>query len=139
MGRSGRSFHARKAAELMEDLLQLAGMAATVGAVLATAYLLWGVFSGMATSWAALPDADRLRVEQNIHLAGRALLAATAVAAASFTLLYLRETTIGYLFLLLAALLALGIPLGIIHLAPQTGRGPTLLPVIVVAFQQAGI
>ncbi|GIV19398.1 MAG: hypothetical protein KatS3mg023_1149 [Armatimonadota bacterium] len=139
MGRPGRSFHARKAAELMEDLLQLVGIVAAVGAVLAIAYLLWGVFSGMATSWATLPTTDRLRVEQNIHLAGRALLATTAVAAASFTLLYIRETTIGYLFLLLAALLALGVPLGIIHLAPQTGRGPTLLPPIVVSFQQAGI
>ena len=139
MGRPGRSFHARKAAELIEDLLQLAGIVATVGAVLTVGYLLWGVFSGMATSWSTLPAADRLRFEQNIHFAGRALLATTAVAAASFTLLYLRETTIGYLFLLHAALLALGVPLSIIHLAPYTGREPTLLPAIVISFQQAGI
>jgi len=62
MGRPGRSFHARKAAELMEDLLQLAGIVATAGAVLAVAYLLWGVFSGVATSWATLPTPERLRV-----------------------------------------------------------------------------
>ena len=139
MGGPARSFHARKATELTEDLLQLAGMVATAGAVITVAYLLWGVFSGMATSWATLPAAERLRVEQNIHLAGRALLAATAVAAASFTLLYLRETTIGYLFLLLAALLAFGVPLGVIHLAPHTGQEPTLLPLVVTSFQQAGM
>jgi hypothetical protein len=124
MGGPARSFHARKATELTEDLLQLAGKAATAGAVITVAYLLWGVFSGMATSWATLPAAERLRVEQNIHLAGRALLAATAVAAASFTLLYLRETTIGYLFLLLAAVLAFGVPLGVIICHPRQDKSP---------------
>lgn len=139
MGRPGRSFRARKMAELLQDLLQLIGVVSAAGVALATAYLLWGVFSGMVSSWATLPPTERLRVEQNVNLAGRALLASTAVAAASFTLLYLQETTIGYIFLLLAALLALGVPLGIIHLAPPAGREPTLLPTVVVAFQQAGL
>lgn len=139
MGRPGRSFRARKMAELLQDLLQLIGVVSAAGVALATAYLLWGVFSGMVSSWATLPPTERLRVEQNVNLAGRALLASTAVAAASFTLLYLQETTIGYIFLLLAALLALGVPLGIIHLAPPAGREPTLLPAVVVAFQQAGL
>ncbi|GIV16228.1 MAG: hypothetical protein KatS3mg022_1663 [Armatimonadota bacterium] len=138
MGRPGRSFRARKTAELLQDLLQLIGVVSAAGAVLAIAYLLWGVFSGMVSSWATLPPAERLRVEQNVDLAGRALLMSIAAAAASFTLLYIQETTIGYIFLLLAALLALGAPLGIIHLAPQ-GREPTLLPAVVVAFQQAGL
>lgn len=138
MGRPVRSFRARKTAELLQDLLQLVGVVSAVGGVLAVAYLLWGVFSGMVSSWATLPPAERLRVEQNLNLAGRALLISTAAAAASFTLLYIQETTIGYIFLLLAALLALGAPLGIIHLAPQ-GREPTLLPAVVVALQQAGL
>ncbi|MGC8783724.1 MAG: hypothetical protein ACP5RN_05005 [Armatimonadota bacterium] len=138
MGRPVRSFRARKTAELLQDLLQLVGIVSAVGAVLAVAYLLWGVFSGMVSSWATLPPAERLRVEQNVNLAGRALLISTAAAAASFTLLYIQETTIGYIFLLLAALLALGAPVGLIHLAPQ-GREPTLLPTVVVAFQQAGL
>ncbi|MCS6830878.1 MAG: hypothetical protein RMM08_09730 [Armatimonadota bacterium] len=139
MGRPGRSFRARKTAELLQDLLQLVGIVSAIGAMLAIAYLLWGVFSGMVTSWATLSPAERLRVEQNVHTAGRALLISTATAAASFTLLYIQQTTIGYVFLLLAAVLALGVPLGVIHLAPQTGQEPTLLPVVVVAFQQAGL
>lgn len=139
MSRPARSFRARKTAELLQDLLQMIGILSTVGAVLATAYLLWGVFSGMVGSWATLPPAERVRVEQNVDTAGRVLLIATAGAAASFTLLYIQETTIGYIFLLVAGLLALGIPLGIIHLAPQTGPQPTLLPAVVVAFQQAGL
>lgn len=138
MGRPFRSFRARKTAEMLQDLLQLVGVVSAVGAVLAIAYLLWGVFSGMVSSWATLPPAERLRVEQNVDIAGRVLLISTAAAAASFTLLYIQETTIGYIFLLLSALLALGAPLGIIHLAPQ-GREPTLLPAVVVAFQQAGL
>lgn len=138
MGRPVRSFRARKTAELLQDLLQLIGIVSAAGAALAIAYLLWGVFSGMVSSWATLPPAERMRVEQNVNLAGRALLISTAAAAASFTLLYIQETTIGYVFLLLAAVLALGAPLGIIHLAPP-GREPTLLPAVVVAFQQAGL
>ncbi|MGQ9881111.1 MAG: hypothetical protein ACUVSV_09665 [Armatimonadota bacterium] len=139
MGRPARSFRARKTAELLQDLLQLVGILSAVGAVLAVAYLLWGVFSGMVASWATLPPVERVRVEQNVDTAGRVLLITTACAAASFTLLYIQETTIGYIFLLLSALLALGVPLGIIHLAPQTGQQPTLLPAMVVAFQQAGL
>ncbi|MEJ5253494.1 MAG: hypothetical protein HPY54_10155 [Chthonomonadetes bacterium] len=139
MGRPARSFRARKTAELLQDGLQLVGILSAVGAVLAVAYLLWGVFSGMVGSWATLPPAERMRVEQNVDTAGRVLLITTASAAVSFTLLYIQETTIGYVFLLLAAVLALGAPLGIIHLAPQTGQQSTLLPKVVVAFQQAGL
>lgn len=139
MGRPGRSFRARKSAELLQDLLQLVGILSAVGALLAIAYLLWGVLSGMVGSWGALPPAERVRVEQNVHLAGRVLLATTAAAAVSFTLLYIQQTGIGYVFLLLAAILALGVPLGLIHLVPLTGQQPTLLTVIVVAFQQAGL
>lgn len=138
MGRPVRSFRARKASELMYNGLQLVAVLSAVGVALAIAYLLWGVFSGMVTSWATLPPAERVRVEQNVQLAGRALLVCTAVAAASLTLLYLQETTIGYLFLLAAAVLALGAPVGILHFAPQTGQ-VTLLPMVVVAFQQAGL
>ncbi|MDW8104738.1 MAG: hypothetical protein RMK92_06960 [Armatimonadota bacterium] len=139
MGRPGRSFRARKTAELLQNTLQLVAIVSAVGVAVAIAYLLWGVFSGMVTSWATLPPAERFRVEQNVHLAGRALLIATAAAAASLTLLYLQETAIGYLFLLASAVLALGVPLAILHLAPQTGQQVTLLPVVVVAFQQAGL
>lgn len=138
MGRPVRSFRARKASELMYNGLQLVAVLSAVGVALAIAYLLWGVFSGMVTSWATLPPAERVRVEQNVQLAGRALLVCTAVAAASLTLLYLQETTIGYLFLLAAAVLALGVPVGILHFAPQTGQ-VSLLPMVVVAFQQAGL
>lgn len=138
MGRPGRSFRARKTSEMMYSSLQLVAVLSAVGVVLTVAYLLWGVFSGMTTSWATLPPADRARVEQNVYLAGRALLVCTAAAAASFTLLYLQETTIGYLFLLAAAVLTLGLPVGMLYFAPQTGQA-TLLPVVAVAFQQAGL
>jgi len=139
MGRPVRSFRARKAAELLQDVLQLIGIVSAAGAVLVIGYLLWGVFSGMVGSWATLPQAERLRVEQNVVLAGRLLLVATAAAAASFTLLYIQETSIGYLFLGLAALLALGMPLGVVHLAPQPAREASLMPLVVTAFQQAGL
>lgn len=139
MGRPARSFRARKAAELAQDTLQLVGIACTVGSVAAIAYLIWGVLSGMVTSWAGLPPAERLRVEQNVLLASRVLLGCTTAAAVSFTLLYLQETSIGYLFLGLAVLLGLGVPLLLIYVAPATGQQPTLMPRVVVAFQQAGL
>lgn len=140
MGRPRRSsFRTRKTAELIQDLLRLIGYAAVVGAILTIAYLLWGVFSGMVTSWSSLPPAERLRVAHNVQLAGRILLATTATAAVALTLLYIQDTAIGYIFLLVAAVLALGVPLGLIHLAPPNVQQPTLLPTVVVAFQQAGL
>jgi len=139
MGRPVRSFRARKTAELLQDLLQLVGIVTAAGAVLALLYLLWGVFSGMVGSWAALPPAERVRVEENVALAGRVLLACTAASAASFTLLYIQETSIGYLFLLLAAVLAVGFPLALIHLAPQPVGQPSLMPSVGIAFQQTGL
>ncbi len=94
------------------SVAQTALMISGVVTLLATAYLLYGVFSGQLASYDAMTHADRLRVQSNLGIAGTALQGGLIVGAICATICFFQAESTGWILLVTAALLGLGVPFG---------------------------
>jgi hypothetical protein len=100
---------------LVPGLLSVAQTALTISGIvtlLATAYLLYGIFSGQLAGYDGLTQADRLRVQSNLGIASTALQAGLIVGAICAALCFFQAESTGWILLIAAALLGLGVPFG---------------------------
>ncbi|MGC4043649.1 MAG: hypothetical protein QM758_07565 [Armatimonas sp.] len=104
----GVSFLVPGLLSLAQTILSISG----VVALIATAYLVFGIFSGQLAGYDALSHADRLRVQGNISLAGNALLGSLIAAALCAAVCFFEAESTGWVLLGAAALLGFGVPFG---------------------------
>jgi hypothetical protein len=104
-----------RASFLVPGLISVAQTALTISGVvvlLATAYLLFGIFSGQLVGYDAMVQADRARVHTNLGIASTALQAGMIVGAVCAAICFFQAESTGWILLVAAALLGLGVPFG---------------------------
>ncbi len=79
-------------------------------ALLAAAYLIYGLFSGQLSGYATLTHPDRLRILSNINLATQALTGGLAIGSLAASYVLWGEDFVGYGLVVGSALIGLGIP-----------------------------
>ena len=90
-------------------------------ALLAIAYLIYGLAGGGLGGFNSLPHAEKLRILTNVGLAAKALQFGLALGTIGATVQYFNEDTLGYALFFGAALIGVGIPY-IAHMLPG-GQG----------------
>ncbi|MES2465368.1 MAG: hypothetical protein V4671_32780, partial [Armatimonadota bacterium] len=79
-------------------------------ALLATAYLIYGLFSGQLANFATLPQPDRARILHNISLASQMLAGGLGIGSIAAAFVLWGEDFVGYAMVLGSLLIGLGIP-----------------------------
>ena len=79
-------------------------------ALLAVAYLLFGLFSGHLADYATFTLADKHRIDANIHLASQALTAGLAIGSIAGAYVLWGEDFVGYGLVVGSLLIGIGIP-----------------------------
>jgi hypothetical protein len=113
---SGVSFLVPGLISLAQTLLTISA----VVAVLATGYLLFGIFSGQLAGYDALAQADRARVQGNLNIAGTALQGSLIVGAICAAVCFFQAESTGWLLLVLAGILGFGVPFGFANFGSGT-------------------
>jgi hypothetical protein len=80
--------------------------------VLAALYLLYGAIFGGVAGVDSLPKADHNRVIGNVHSASQVMMLGFAVASLCSAFLFFYEELVGYVLVIVSALVAFGIPFG---------------------------
>ena len=94
------------------DRLTTLGLQLGGGAfALASVYLLWGLITGSLADAVALPQADRLRVLQNVQLACKVLTISGLVGLISAAIRYYLDEITGYALLMGGAAFHWGVPM----------------------------
>ena len=96
-------------------------------------YLLWGVISGSLVNAMAAPQADQLRIWENIRLACKILTAGGIVLILSASIKYYGDELAGYILLIGGALLHWGIPGAVGSSLQQVGFRAASLPAYVAS------
>jgi hypothetical protein len=79
-------------------------------ALLAAAYLIYGLFSGQLSGYATLPHPDRLRILSNISLATQVLTGGLALGSLAAAYVLWGEDFVGYGMVVGSALVGIGVP-----------------------------
>ena len=112
---------------VLPALLSAAQAALTLSALVllaATAYLLYGIFSGQLAGYDALSHADKLRVKTNLGYAGTALQASAIIGALSAAVCLFEAEGTGWVLAFVAAALGFGVPFAFTNLAHgEAGTG----------------
>ncbi len=96
----------------LERIFGPVSYAASALVALCAAYFVWGIASGVISSWPHLPVADQLRFTANITAAGQLLLYASIAAAVSIGYINWMRAEIGFIMLFMFVLMYFGIPAG---------------------------
>ncbi len=125
---SGRSRKSKSTFLDLLDTLTLLGIRFGGAAfVLASGYLLWGLFSGSLEQIGTLAVADQKIVWTNIFYANQVLSISGPVLAISLAIRYYAEEIVGYLLLLVGAALYWGLPTIAASVFQTNTRGTALI------------
>lgn len=112
--------------------------ACLVVAGVAAAYLLWGLFSGQLNNYAGLPRPERLRIFENIALAGNVLQFSLGAAVLLASYLFFEDEVTGYFLVLAALVLWAGLPFLVAFVVGQSAAN-TATRHALVAFPRAAL
>ncbi|MHB1461869.1 MAG: hypothetical protein ACYC1M_11355 [Armatimonadota bacterium] len=98
--------------KILERIFGPVSYAASALVALCAAYFVWGIGSGVISSWPSLPAADQLRFTANISMAGQLMLYASIAAAVSIGYINWMRAEIGFTLLFIFVVMYLGIPAG---------------------------
>lgn len=108
--RRTRSSSSERLFQTFLDWVRRLGQFATIIALVAVAYLLYGLFAGGITVWGTLDAAARARIGSNVHFGIQVLNISVGVLLLSLCVLYYDEETLGYALVASSVLLYYGVP-----------------------------